>query len=378
VTLFVELNFTLPSETAFATVFGSTFWALTRSESQTVSASRKDNPKIEFLLTRHFIFPTSRVLFATDLHGSTLVFHKVLSAASEFEVDVVLIGGDLSGKRLIRIRPEADDSYSIFEPLKQKDNTGKNVSEAPTETRIIKADLDFFLQKLEAKGYYWHISDDAELARLNENTEELRELWNAKIYDRLCKWAQLVSEKLAPELDCYWTGGNDDDEEVLNKIASTDLGMFKYAEHKVIVLEGGFQLISLGFSNQTPFQTSRELTEEELLKRLTQLTNEATTADKLILNVHVPPKDCGHLDECLDGEDPAKVLHVGSVAVRTLIENIQPLADFSGHVHEGTGFAKIGRTYVFNPGSTYNSGVLQAFVVTFSGSNVTDYIHVSR
>lgn len=319
-----------------------------------------------------------RILFATDLHGSTLVFRKLLRLTNDLDADVLLVGGDLSGKRLIRVRREDDGSATIYEPLLQKDDTGKTNLDSPLEVKVREQEIDYFLQRLEAKGYYWHFADDSELLRLNENTEYLNELWNSKICDRLCNWAKAAQESLPTGVECYWTGGNDDDQAVLEKMAAADQESFRYAENKVIEMCEGYQLISLGYSNITGFDTHRELEEHELLSRLIHLADQAVTADKLLLNVHVPPKDCGNLDECLDPENPTKLIHVGSRSVRTFIENRQPLVDFAGHVHEGTGLAKIGRTYVFNPGSNYNAGVLQAFVVDLSGSKITDYAHIAR
>ena len=44
-----------------------------------------------------------RILFATDLHGSELVFRKFLNAVTVYEATVAILGGDLTGKRLAPI-----------------------------------------------------------------------------------------------------------------------------------------------------------------------------------------------------------------------------------------------------------------------------------
>jgi Icc-related predicted phosphoesterase len=46
--------------------------------------------------------------------------------------------------------------------------------------------------------------------------------------------------------------------------------------------------------------------------------------------------------------------HVGSHAVRAFIEKYQPLACITGHIHEGIGIDKIGRTQIINPGPFRN------------------------
>lgn len=317
-----------------------------------------------------------RILFATDLHGSTIVLRKAIKAAIDFEVDCLIIGGDVSGKRMLPIMQQVDHTYVAGEPYKQKDDSGKSVDIASLES-IPESGLAEYVQRLESKGYYWHFVTPDELKRLNEHTSECEALFQAKIYERLLTWAGTVSETLPDSVKCFWTGGNDDDNVMLERLAKEDLGSFVYVEERVVHL-GDYQLISVGYSNKTPFYRPRELEEEELMRLLESRCATGTISDRLILNVHVPPANCGNLDLCVDPDHPDHFIHVGSTAVRAFIENMQPLADFVGHVHEGKGSAKIGRTQIFNPGSDYNAGVLQAYVVLFKASKVKDYLHICR
>lgn len=272
------------------------------------------------------------VLFVTDIHGSTLVFRKAIAAAIDFSVDALILGGDLSGKRMVRIEPCEGGNYTIYEPYRQKDDTGRHLDRF-TETTVSDADLKPALKRLEAKGYYWHLADSEELRRLNDDTEQLRFLWNTKISARLLDWAQYLNDKLP--VPCYWTGGNDDDPDMLTEVVRHDLGAFQYSEGRVVELGSGFDLISLGYSNETGFDTPRELKDDsELERRLASFADRASSTERLLLNVHVPPKNCGHLDECLDRNDPSVTIHAGSDGVRAFIENYQPLADFVGHIHE--------------------------------------------
>jgi len=57
---------------------------------------------------------------------------------------------------------------------------------------------------------------------------------------------------------------------------------------------------------------------------------------------------------------------VGGRSVRAAIERYQPLVGLHGHVHEGRGRAKIGRTVCFNPGSDYQQGVLRGVLLRLS------------
>ena len=47
-----------------------------------------------------------RVFFATDLHGSEMCWRKFLNAAKFYEADVLICGGDMTGKAIVPIVEE--------------------------------------------------------------------------------------------------------------------------------------------------------------------------------------------------------------------------------------------------------------------------------
>src|ERR1700693_1016362 len=47
--------------------------------------------------------PDLTIFFATDIHGSNLCFKKVLAAPAFYHADVVVLGGDLTGKMIVPI-----------------------------------------------------------------------------------------------------------------------------------------------------------------------------------------------------------------------------------------------------------------------------------
>ena len=44
-----------------------------------------------------------RVFFATDIHGSEICWRKFLNAASFYKADLVVLGGDVTGKAMVPI-----------------------------------------------------------------------------------------------------------------------------------------------------------------------------------------------------------------------------------------------------------------------------------
>jgi Icc-related predicted phosphoesterase len=51
---------------------------------------------------------TSRLLFITDLHASEITFRKLMNAVEVYEATVLIIGGDLAGKRVVPVVHGAD------------------------------------------------------------------------------------------------------------------------------------------------------------------------------------------------------------------------------------------------------------------------------
>ncbi len=51
------------------------------------------------------------IFFATDVHGSSVCFKKFVGAAKFYGADVLVLGGDVTGKMVVPIARQADGSY---------------------------------------------------------------------------------------------------------------------------------------------------------------------------------------------------------------------------------------------------------------------------
>lgn len=127
----------------------------------------------------------------------------------------------------------------------------------------------------------------------------------------------------------YAIYGNTDTKEVADELQR--LGVLVHGKK---VKLGEWNLVGLGGSNKTPFSTPMEFSEEELEATL----QNAGLDEFSILLSHVPPY--GIFDEV------GKGIHVGSTAVRKMIEKKRPLMVICGHVHEHEGKDIIGSTLV--------------------------------
>jgi len=171
--------------------------------------------------------------------------------------------------------------------------------------------------------------------------------------------------------------GNDDEAFVGDAIDAAQL--VQNHDERVLGL-AGYRMVGYGWSNRTPWDTPREKPEEAIENDLRRVMSQAGDPSRVILNAHVPPYDTG-LDLAPELRDDftmvtraghPNMVPVGSIAVRRIIEDFQPLLALSGHIHESRGTTRIGRTVCVNPGSEYNVGRLLGAIVELTGAEVSD------
>jgi Icc-related predicted phosphoesterase len=184
------------------------------------------------------------------------------------------------------------------------------------------------------------------------------------------RWMALAEERLADSgARCFVMPGNDDPAGVDRAIE--EASFVQACDERVVDLGDGFTMLSLGYSNITPFDSPRELDEDELYRRVERMAGEIEDLSKSVFNLHVPPyasdlDTAPELDENLQvvlAAGQPKLAPCGSTAVREAIERFQPVASLHGHVHESRGATRIGRTLAINPGSDYHTGRISGALV---------------
>jgi len=134
----------------------------------------------------------------------------------------------------------------------------------------------------------------------------------------------------------FFVPGNLDTREVLELFEEKGLSLHaKKQEFK----EYNF----IGFGGSVKSVGDIVFEEKEIYETLRKLFKEAGSPSKTILLTHSPPKNTP-LDLTHSG------IHVGSDAVRKIIEEEQPLLQLCGHVHEAGGETKLGKTKCVNIG----------------------------
>jgi Icc-related predicted phosphoesterase len=312
----------------------------------------------------------TRLFYAGDVHGSRVCWKKFVNAAAHYPADALVMGGDLTGKALVPIVREGDGSYS---------------ARVIGEQRIAHTaeELDQLQRAISTNGMYPLIVDRDEARALAEDSMRRDEAFEQALLDELRLWVKLADERLAGTgKRAYVIPGNDDPWSVDEVLAA---GTSVIACDETVQNVGPHEMVSFGYSNRTPWQTPRELDEDEIYSRLKRLIDQVEEPSRAILNVHVPPYESSldtafEVDEelryVMKGGRPHEV-STGSPAVRQIIEETQPLLSLHGHIHESKGVTKIGRTVAINPGSDYGSGHLDGCLIHLEPDRIVNQYLVS-
>jgi Icc-related predicted phosphoesterase len=303
--------------------------------------------------------PDMRVYFATDIHGSETCWRKFLNSGKHYEANVMVLGGDMTGKALVPIVQDGKDHWHA--------TLLENRREFGSEDEVKE-----FENSVMRRGYYPFRTDPDQMSELTESEELRNELFHKEMLGTVERWMRMADEKLdGTGIDCFVSPGNDDQFEVDEIIAGAK--RVRLAEGKVVEF-GDFQMVSTGWSNRTPWDTYREEDEDDLAERLRKMTSQVTTPpEKTIYNFHCPPYGTG-LDDAPEIDENMRPKHggrslvpVGSKAVREAIEEGQPTLALHGHIHEAKGNTRIGNTLCINPGSSYEQGQLLGAVINLDG-----------
>jgi uncharacterized protein len=294
----------------------------------------------------------SKVFFATDLHGSETCWRKFLNAARFYDADVLICGGDMTGKAIVPIVQE--NGHFTF--------TLAGVQQAVGADQVGEVEA-----QIRRKGYYPLQMSIERLLELDKDEKVRAETFQRVMLEGVDRWMGMAADKLrGTGVRCFVCPGNDDEMEVDDVIRRSDL--VELGEGRMVTIDG-WTMISTGWSNHTPWNTHREEPEEALGDRIEAMAKQVPDASRAIFNLHCPPYKSG-LDEAPAIDADLKLLHggralrpVGSTAVRTAIEKHQPLLSLHGHIHESKGAIKIGKTLSINPGSSYEEGMLMGAII---------------
>jgi uncharacterized protein len=314
----------------------------------------------------------TRIFFVTDVHGSTRCFYKFINAARVYEADVLLLGGDITGKRVVPIVGGANGSHRA--QLHGRDHT--------LET---EAEVAAFEKAAADGGLYAYRTTQEQVQAMEADPELVESVFLELAKARLEEWLAIADERLrGTDVRLIINCGNDDPFELDALIDDAPTAIF--AEGALIPLDERRTLVSCGFANLTPWDCARDVPEEEIARRIEASMSRLQDGDRqLVFNMHCPPHDSG-LDVCMLLDDDMSPITeggqpltgpVGSTAVRDAILAHHPVLSLHGHIHESRCATALGSTLAINPGSEYPDGVLRGALIDLSSEGVISHVLTS-
>jgi Icc-related predicted phosphoesterase len=300
-----------------------------------------------------------RIFFATDIHGSEICWKKFLNCGEHYKADVVILGGDMTGKALV---PIVDDGGGRWHATLLENRNELNGED----------EVKQFEDAVQRRGYYPFRTTSEELAELAASEQKWHHLFDQHMIGTVERWMKMADDRLAGSgIRVFVCPGNDDQleiDEVVEAANTVELG-----EGRVVDIDG-FQLASSGWANRTPWDTYREEDEPDLKVRIDAMLASVTAEpERTVYSLHCPPygtglDDAPQLTADMDLKDAGRsTVPVGSTAVRQAIEEHQPALSLHGHIHEARGTTRLGKTLCINPGSSYEQGQLLGAVIDLDG-----------
>lgn len=315
----------------------------------------------------------SRMFFTTDIHGSDRCFRKFLNAAEVYEAQTLVIGGDLTGKRLCPVVGPSNGRHT-------SEWAGRAVSlESARE-------VEEFKTTAANAGLYAFECSAEEAEALQAEPGRVEDKFVELAARRLQDWVALAEDRLAGKgVNVIINCGNDDPFEFDPILDGSELVTFP--EGRLVRIDDRRTMASVGYANRTPWDCARDIEEDELRSRIDAVVAqwEGAEGEHLVLNAHCPPYRTTIDQAAILDDDMRPVTDggqvvigpVGSTAVREAIEAHQPVLSLHGHIHESRGVDKVGRTLCINPGSEYPEGLLRGAIVDFDRDGVKGYVLTS-
>jgi len=310
----------------------------------------------------------TRIFFTSDVHGSEVCFMKFLNAAKFYQANVIILGGDMTGKMIVPLVKQADGT-SVADFLGVRE-----VIRTPEEQQALE-------KRIRNSGYYPYPTPQEEFEKLQADKGLVDKLFSRVMTDGIKRWVGIAEQRLkGTGVKCYLSPGNDDRFDIDEALKGSPVVI--YPEDVVLNIDDHHEMVTSGWVSTTPWNSPREVPEAELIKKFQPMIDKVQNMESAIFNIHNPPHETpldlapeldANLKPVIKG-GAISMIHVGSPTVRQLIEKYQPLLGIHGHIHESRGFVKIGRTLCINPGSEYGEGILRGAIINLDQKGVKNYM----
>lgn len=259
---------------------------------------------------------SARILYTADLHGNKKQYQKLFNYGKKTNADAIIIGGDITPKdpklRTIELQKIFLKNFLLPSIQKFNETTPK------TSIMLIMGNDDF-------KANYLY---------LKENEKKFKYI---VLDNKPVKWKTyfIIGYPYVPYTPFKYKDWE-----------KADLINEKETDRKDIVLTGIKSAHDGFIKHHINLNQRKDSIEQDLNNILKELN-----ATKTIMVVHTPPHNTS-LDIIHDKR------HVGSKALKKIIEEKQPMLTLHGHIHEsvkisGKFIEKIGKTTCISPGNDH-------------------------
>ena len=193
-----------------------------------------------------------RIYYAGDVHGSEKCWRKFLNAAKFYEVDTLVMGGDITGKVMVPVVARGD---------------GRHQARVLGRDEVVADDgLEELEKRIRFNGFYPYRCDRDEYERLERDPAHREAMFTRLMVDEVRRWIRLAEERLeGTGIHCLVMPGNDDEFAVDEALESSYV---VNPDGKVVELDGIQILSSLAGRTRRPWNSPREEPEEQLRARL--------------------------------------------------------------------------------------------------------------
>ena len=175
-------------------------------------------------------------------------------------------------------------------------------------------ELESLETQIRNRGFYPYLMTEEELAAAHGDQQAITELFSRAMAQSVRAWLELAEERLAGTgIRLFVMLGNDDEPALEQVLAESPLHVD--CEDVTVELADQIQMMSCGIANPTPWNSPRELPEDQLAEHLEQLVSKLENPSRSVFNLHVPPKGTA-LDQAPELDSTLKpVVRGGSVAM---------------------------------------------------------------
>jgi Icc-related predicted phosphoesterase len=175
---------------------------------------------------------TTRILFATDMHGSEGVWRKFLNASSMLKVNFAICGGDLTGKMIVPV-VEQEGKFAYY-------FMGKNHV-------VEKPELDATFKTIRGIGYYPYQTNEKEYDEMTQDPKKVDAVFHEVMLSTLKNWLDLIPQKVPKETKVVVCPGNDDRPDVDNLVNGH--GSVVNGEGKIIQIDETHEMMKTSLRN---------------------------------------------------------------------------------------------------------------------------------